>query len=149
VLRSSFAFAVAATLVACTSNSSSQLPEADLYVAPGQLFGLRVGETAAVVASATFDLVRFNGVVNDSRCPAGVNCVTEGYATVFLSVQTALAVTDVQMPVPPGGSVERTVEELTIEIVELRPAAQEGVNIDPLAYLAGMRVRETGSIGVP
>ena len=33
------AFALVATLTACTSNSS-QLPEADLYVSPGQLFAL-------------------------------------------------------------------------------------------------------------
>jgi hypothetical protein len=141
--------ALALVLTACTSNNTGGLPEADLYVSPGQLFALRVGETAAVVGSAAFDLVRFSGVSNDSRCPQGVTCVTEGFATVLLSVQSALAVTDVQMEVPPGGSVELTVEELTIEIVELRPAAQDGVTIDPLNYLAAMRVRESGSITPP
>jgi hypothetical protein len=149
VLKPSMALAIAATLAACTSNSGSQLPEADIYVSPGQLFALRVGETAGVVASAAIDLVRFNGVANDSRCPQGVTCITEGYATVVLSVQSALTVSDVQMQVPPGGSAETTVEELTVEILELRPVAREGVTIDPLAYIAAMRVRETGSITAP
>lgn len=149
MLKPATASVLALVLTACTNNNTGGLPEADLYVSPGQLFPLRVGETAAVVTSAAFDLVRFSGVSNDSRCPEGVTCVTEGFATVVLSVQTALAVSDVQMEVPPGGSVQRTVEELTIEILELRPTAREGVTIDPLDYIAGMRVRETGSITTP
>jgi hypothetical protein len=149
VLKPAIASALVLILTACTSDNSGGLPEADIYVSPGQLFGLRVGETAAVVGSAAFDLVRFNGVANDSRCPQGVTCVTEGFATVVLSVQSLLAVNDVQVQVPPGGSAQVSVEELTIEVVELRPAAQDGSTIDPLNYLAAMRVRESGSIPTP
>jgi hypothetical protein len=149
VLKPATASALVLILIACTSNNSGGLPEADVYVSPGQIFALRVGETAAVVGSAAFDLVRFSGVTNDSRCPQGVTCVTDGFATVVLSVQSALAVNDVQMEVPPGGSAQVTVEELTIDLVELRPAAQDGTTIDPLSYLAVMRVRESGTIPTP
>jgi hypothetical protein len=133
-------------LAACTSNSSSQIPEADFYVSVGQPFGLRVGDTAGVVTSTSIDLVRFNGVLDDSRCPEDAECVQAGYATVSLSVQTALEITDITIQVPPDGNVEQEVEEVTIDVIELRPQAQSGVSIDPLSYITIMRVRETGSI---
>jgi hypothetical protein len=133
-------------LAACTSNSSSQIPEADFYVSVGQPFGLRVGDTAGVVTSTSIDLVRFNGVLDDSRCPEDAECVQAGYATVSLSVQTALEITDITIQVPPDGNVEQEVEEVTIDVIELRPQAQSGISTDPLSYITIMSVRETGSI---
>jgi hypothetical protein len=140
---------IASALSACTSDSSPTLPDADFFVSPGQLFALRVGDTAAVVTASAFVLVRFNGVFGDSRCPQGVECVTAGHATVVLTVQTALALDEVSFEVPPQGGTQQVVREVTVEILELRPAAQGGVRIDPLSYLVGMRVLETGSIPLP
>ena len=40
------------------------------------------------------------------------------------------------------------VEELTIDVIELRPEAQEGVTIDLLDYAVALRVRQTGDLGV-
>ena len=141
--------ALVSTLWGCTSDSGPSLPDADFFVGPGQLFALRVGDTAAVVTSSAFVLVRFNGVFDDSRCPEDVECVTAGHATVGVTVQTALALDEVSLQVPPGGGVEQVVREVTVEILELRPAAQAGVRIDPLSYVVGMRVLESGSILVP
>ncbi len=136
-------------LNACTSTSQAELPEAEFFVSAGQQFGLRVGETAGVVTSQAIDLVRFNGVEQDSRCPADVQCVTAGSATVLLSVQTALNVHDISMAVPPEGSVAQEVDELTVTAVGVRPHALEGVTIPPLDYIVGLTVTETGSIPVP
>ncbi len=136
-------------LAACTSSSSAQLPEADFFVSAGQQFAIRVGETAGVVTSQTIDLVRFNGVTQDSRCPVEVQCVTAGFATVLLSVQSALNVQDVTMDVPPQGTVELVVEELTVTALGLRPNAQEGVTVNPLDYIVGLTVTESGGISVP
>lgn len=136
-------------LTACTSQSGQQLPEADFYVNVGQQFGLRVGETAGVVTSQAIDLVRFNGVTEDNRCPVDVQCITAGAATVLLSVQTALAVHDVTMDVPPEGQVELVVDELTLVAIGVRPNAQQGVTIPPLDYIVGLRVNESGGITIP
>jgi hypothetical protein len=132
-------------LAACTS-SSTQLPDADFFVGAGQNFGLRVGDTAGVVTTTSIVLVRFNAVLDDSRCPEDVECVQAGFATVSLTVQTALEVTDTTLEVPPDGNVSVEVEEVTVDLIELRPPAQSGVTIDPLSYVTIMRVRETGSI---
>jgi hypothetical protein len=132
-------------LAACTSQSGPQIPEADLYVNTGQDFGLRVGETAGVVASQTIDLIRFNGVTQDSRCPADVQCVQAGSATVLLSVQTALNAHDITLDVPPEGTVQVVVDELTVTSFGVRPNAQQGVTISPLDYIVGLRVVESSS----
>jgi hypothetical protein len=136
-------------LAACTSQSGTQLPEADFFVNVGQQFSLRVGETAGVVTSQVIDLIRFNGVSQDSRCPADVQCITAGSATVLLSVQTAVAVHDVTLEVPPEGTVEQVVDELTIVAFGVRPNAQAGVTIQPLDYVVGLRTVESGSTPVP
>lgn len=146
VLRSVKTLPLVLVLAACTSNNSAQLPEADFFVAVGQAFGLRVGDTAGVVTSTSIDLVRFNAVFDDSRCPVDAACVQAGYATVSLTVQTALEIREITIQVPPDGSAEQEVEELTIDLIELRPQAQSGVAIEPLSYVAIARVRETGSI---
>jgi hypothetical protein len=136
-------------LTACTSQNSVELPEAEFFVNAGQQFGLRVGETAGVVTSQTIDLVRFNGVAQDSRCPVDVECVQAGSATVLLSVQSALSVQDVTLEVPPEGTVELVVEELTITALGLRPAAVSGVTIPPLDYVVGLTVTVSGTLPVP
>ncbi len=136
-------------LVACTSQGGSELPEAEFFVNVGQQFALRVGETAGVVTSQAITVVRFNGVAQDSRCPVDVQCVSAGSATVLLSVQTALAVHDVTMEVPPEGTAELVVDELTLIALGVRPNAQQGVEIPPLDYILGMRVLESGTIPIP
>ena len=136
-------------LTACTSSSGTELPEADFFLSAGQQFALRVGETGGVVTSQTIALVRFNGVTQDSRCPADVQCVTAGFATVFLSVQSALNVQDVTLDVPPEGTAELVVDELTVTALGVRPNALEGVTIDPLDYVVGLTVTESGTIGIP
>ena len=136
-------------LTACTSQNSTELPEAEFFVNTGQQFGLRVGETAGVVTSQAIDLVRFNGVAQDSRCPTDVQCITAGFATVLLSVQTALNVHDITLEVPPEGTVALEVDELTVTAIGVRPNALSGVSIPPLDYVVGLTVTESGSLPVP
>lgn len=137
-------------LCACTSNSGPSLPDADFYVNAGQAFPLQVGQTAGVaLTTGTFGLVRFSGVSQDSRCPIDVTCVQAGSATVLLSVQTTLDVKEIELEVPPTGEVQQDVAEVTVVVLGLQPAAQSGVTINPLDYVVGVRVDETGSIPLP
>jgi len=149
VIRTLAALLFVLVLTACTTQSGTQLPEAEFFVNVGQQFGLRVGETAGVVTSLAIALVRFNGVIQDSRCPVDVQCITAGSATVLLSVQSALNVHDVTMEVPPEGTVEVVVDELTVTAVGVRPNAQQGATIDPLDYVVGLTVTESSTIPIP
>ena len=137
-------FACGAGLVmsaACDSGPTA--PRVDL----GQDFVLAPGERRQVARPSL--TVRFVEVTGDSRCPAGTTCDEPGFATVELSVQTSLALNDVQAELPPEGTVEIVVEELTIEFLQLLPEAQEGVTIDLLDYRLGLRVTQTGDLGIP
>jgi len=149
VIRTLAALLFVLVLTACTSQGGPELPNADFFVSAGQQFALRVGETAGVVTSQVIVLVRFNGVTQDSRCPAGVECITAGSATVLVSVQTALNVHDITLEVPPEGTIEQAVDEVTIVVFGVRPSAAEGVTIPALDYVVGMRVNESGTIPLP
>lgn len=127
-------------LAACTSGTNTQLPDADFFVSEGQPFLLRVGDTAGVAAPTAFVLVRFDGILSDSRCPETVTCVTAGFATLSLTVQTALDVQNVTVDFPPDGDVEITVEEATLTLFQLDPPAEEGVEIPLLEYQVSMSV---------
>jgi hypothetical protein len=143
------ALGLVAILAACSSNTGTQLPDADFFVSPGQAFGLQIGQTAGVLTSSATVLVRFNGVTGDNRCPVDVQCVVAGAATSRLTVQTALNVRDVSLDVPPSGSVQQEVDEITLVAVGIRPDAEAGVTINPLTYVIGLNVLETGSIPLP
>lgn len=149
MIRTLAALLFVLVLTACTTQSGTQLPEAEFFVNVGQQFGLRVGETAGVVTSLAIALVRFNGVIQDSRCPVDVQCITAGSATVLLSVQSALSVHDITMEVPPEGTVAVVVDELTVTAVGVRPNAQQGATIDPLDYVVGLTVTESSTIPIP
>lgn len=127
-------------LTACSSSTNTQLPDADFFVGEGQPFELRVGDTAGVSAPSAFVLVRFDGVFSDSRCPVSTTCVDAGFATLSLTVQTALDVQNVTVDFPPEGEVEVTVEEATLTLFRLTPAAQDGVEIPLLDYAVAMTV---------
>jgi hypothetical protein len=143
VTRILAALLFALVLTACTSSSGPNLPEYDYVVPLGEEFGLRVGDTAAFQTSQAIDLIRFNGVSQDSRCPVDVQCVTAGSATVLLSVQTALSSHDITLDVPPEGTVEVVVDEITVTATRLLPNAREGQTIDPLDYIVGLMVVES------
>jgi hypothetical protein len=133
-------------LFACSSNTGTQLPNADFFVSPGQQFGLQIGQTGGVMTNTAIVLVRFDGVGADSRCPVDAECITAGFATCQVTVQTALSIQQVTLDVPPSGTVEQVVDEVTVQAIGLRPNAQSGVTIDPLSYVIGLTVLETGSI---
>jgi aconitase B len=123
-----------ALLVGCTSSNQSSIPEADFYIQENSPFGLRVGDTVGIVARSAIDLVRFNLVQEDSRCPVDVECPQAGAAVILLTVQTALNVQELQLDMPPDGEVTLEVQELTLVFTRLTPPAMDGVEIEQLQY---------------
>lgn len=110
---------------------------------------MRIGDTAGVQTTSAIVLVRFNGVGADSRCPVDAQCTTAGSASCSLTVQTALQVHNLTLEVPPSGTVKQEVDEVTVTVVGLQPDAHVGVTINPLDYLIGLQVFETGSLPLP
>jgi hypothetical protein len=104
---------------------------------------LRIGESVGVQTASTIVIVAVSDVLGDTRCPENVTCVEAGSVTLEIAVQTALAVQDVIVEVPPEGNVQVIVEEVTIDILGVRPAAQEDVSIGLLEYETAMSVFET------
>ncbi len=141
---------VAVTILwGCTGRSSPSLPDADFFVTQGSPFLLRLGQSVGVQTPSTIVIVQMSDVLGDTRCPENITCVEAGHVTLRLAVQTALAVQDVDVEVPPEGNVQVIVEEVTVDILGVRPAAQEGVTIAILDYEFAMSVAETGNIGIP
>lgn len=136
-------FAAVAILWGCTGSSNSTLPDADFFVTQGAPFLLRLGESVGVQTPSTIVIVQVSDVLGDTRCPENVTCVEAGHVTLEIAVQTELAVQDVTVEVPPEGNVQVVVEEVTIDIIGVRPAAQEGVTIGLLEYETAMSVVET------
>lgn len=143
------AFVAVAILVGCTSSNNATLPDADFFVAQGSPFLIRFGESVGVQTPSSFVIIQMSDILGDSRCPATVECVDAGSVIIRLAVQTALSVQEVDVEVPPSGETTVVVEEVTIQIIGVAPAAQEGVAIDLLEYETAMQVVQTGDLGVP
>lgn len=123
---------------------------ADFFVGAGRAFPLRVGQTAGVQnVTGEIYLINFANVTADSRCPVDVTCVEAGSATVVLSIQTSLALNEIEAAVAPSGTSELVVEEITVELIQLTPEARDGVVIGLLDYELGLRVNVTGGIEIP
>lgn len=91
-------------------------------LAPGQR--VQIGET----------VLRFDGVVSDSRCPVGVTCVWEGSATLRFIVEsdnerTFTVETAERRGAPVGGMYQLVVESVT-------PVPHQGKTIAPSSYRA-------------
>ena len=136
-------------LVACTQGNTASTPNADFFVDEGEQFGLRIGDTVGIVTQDAVPLLRFNLVTNDSRCPIDVECVTAGFATVIVTVQTTLDVQERVLQIPAEGEATIDVEEMTFTFTELRPPAAEGIVIDQLLYALVGSGEQTRDLGVP
>lgn len=143
-------------LVACTSSNQTSIPEADFYVRENVAFGLRVGDTVGIVTNSAVNLVRFDLVRSDSRCPVDVECPQAGSAVLVITVQTALNVREIEFEMPPQGEVQVVVgpgegeadNELTLTFTELRPPAMDGVEIEQLQYELEGSGQETAGLPI-
>ena len=82
--------------------------------------------------------VRFNGVSNDSRCPADAFCITGGDAHVNLRVSSGS--TSREHVLHTGDMKPVTHDNLAIHLVELSPYPFSSRTIGPDEYRAKLRV---------
>jgi hypothetical protein len=129
------ACALAAALAACGARAATTPPEV-----PARLeeeFRLRPGQTADIENEPL--AVTFTGVPQDSRCPAGVQCVRAGEATVRLQLRLPQRDTSVVLatPIEPHGATFGGYQVWLARLDPLPTAAGR-----PAVYTATLRVQK-------
>ena len=125
---------------ACVRQPEPAAARADQTVVLGQSFRLARGKTAEVQGRGL--RIRFEDVLEDSRCPAGVQCVWAGDARVVLRLTQSghetwvdtLRLTLEPHAVTHGGYLVR--------LEGLAPARQQEAPPKPEAYVASLVVSE-------
>jgi hypothetical protein len=123
--------------IPCLAASCSSGPTSPT-VEPVSEFVLAPGESASV--SGTGLTVRFEAVVNDSRCPAGVLCITAGDAEIALTVRRAGHSADALALRTADGRNRAEVGEWTLSLTGLAPYPFTNHPIAPGEYRATLRV---------
>ena len=104
----------------------------------GEEFDLQYGKTALIGGEV---LVRFIGVVNDSRCPVDVTCVWEGNAEIELEIRrTGGDAKRIRLNTHSSFPQQIVVDGITVRLVGLTPHPDTRVTIDPKEYVARLVV---------
>jgi hypothetical protein len=83
----------------------------------------------------------FEKVLNDSRCPAGANCVWEGNATLELKLLTQDSIIHkFSLNTNPDFIIDTTIENIYVLMTGLMPNPQLDIEISPNEYLAQFTV---------
>jgi hypothetical protein len=121
---------LAAAFVACDRPTTPTTPlNTQFVLAPGE---------AREIEDTGGTEVRFNGVANDSRCPADAVCITGGDAHVQIRVASGLGTREYILHT--GDMKPVTHDDLTIHLVELAPYPFSSRTIAPNEYRATLRV---------
>jgi hypothetical protein len=123
-------------LAACASGGISS----PTRPAVNEEFTLAPGQTAEVAGTPL--QLTFQGVRDDSRCPADVTCIWEGDATVLLKVKNGTDETTQELHTNEGGERSRKApaDGYTITLVRLDPETNSTRPIEAGAYRATLRV---------
>lgn len=139
-----FAFLCLILSLGCSKkvNTSTSVPgptnnEVTKTVAFNEAVNLAPGETVRV--EKTPATVTFLGVASDSRCPRGVNCITEGEAFVTVSVGGGTP-QRVRIDVGPKRISRLSTEGAMVEFLSLNPYPEAGTKIDPADHRLGIRI---------
>lgn len=85
--------------------------------------------------------VKFISVLEDSRCPADVDCVWAGNAKVKVQVtNTSTGVTKMMELNTSGGATADTMGRYTVRLVGVTPARNTGKKIEPEDYRITIKV---------
>lgn len=129
LVRGSLAFVVAAALAACDSSTAPTVPI-------DQRFTMAAGDTVDVTGTTL--RVRFDGVVNDSRCPIDAVCIQGGDAEVRLTAATDGA--PQMLTLHTGSMAPQMFDGFTFTLVELTPYPFSSQPFPPSDYRATLRI---------
>lgn len=133
-LRWTGVFAVASFLAsstACASVSPTPLQSV------GQDFSLAVGKSVSI--QDTDLVVRFDRVLNDSRCPSDVQCVSAGDATVQVAL-TLGSTTASRYELHTDGTREVVSGQYRVTLVDLKPVPTSTRPVKADEYVMVLRI---------
>lgn len=108
-----------------------------------QQFKLRVSNQKAVAAGKL--TIKFVSVLEDSRCPKGVNCIHAGNAKIQIKVSkrgVSSKTFDLNTDLQPNSI---TFEGYEIKLVSLTPVPNGNARISDNAYTAGLTVSKSSN----
>jgi hypothetical protein len=129
-LRTALAAAALAAAAACATMAGAPSQQAAL----GQDFQLARGATAAVDRLT----VRFTAVIEDSRCPLGVQCIRAGEAKVHLELHTGNQADDVVLSTDGRQQRYASLGAYDVRLVALNPPRR--TDVAHPRYVATLRV---------
>ena len=104
-------------------------------VALGEEFTLRPGQSVRIEGENL--RVRFDGVLEDSRCPTSVSCIWEGNARVAVTLaKPAQPATQLELNTNPQFATEGDYMGYTLRLVALEPYPDTEESIPQRAYRA-------------
>lgn len=112
----------------------------DPVQAVGQDFAIAVGVTARI--SQTDLVVHFDSVVNDSRCPSDVQCITAGDATVAVTAASEGAAARRYELHTDDGAREATHGKFRLSLIGLKPLPTSTRPVPESAYVLTLRVSQ-------
>lgn len=106
----------------------------------GEEFALKPGESARVGDNLR---ITFEGVGEDSRCPEGVQCITEGNARVDLEyISPDSSPLGFSLNTSRTSTRDTTLQRYIIALKALTPHPKQGSRIQPKEYSARLIVTE-------
>jgi hypothetical protein len=136
------AAAIAASLA--WSACSVAGPSTATPIEPGQDFSLRAGESGQTRDGGL--RIGFDGVIADSRCPKGEQCVRAGDATVRVWIQAGAGQKEArELRTAPDAAQSARVMDQFIRLVRLDPIAVTGKAIAKTEYVATLRLSRTAA----
>ena len=115
-----------ALLSACGGSSVKPTTPIDATLSIG------LGQTALVAGTSIG--VRFDSVVEDSRCPLKAMCVTAGQAVVQVSVSGSGRDRSVELRSEPSSARVANVDDVRVEWAQLKPYPYAGQPTAPKEY---------------
>ena len=98
------------------------VPQLSTEASLGEAITLSPGQSAEIVGENVE--LAFHRVSNDSRCPAGAQCITAGTAIVTMQlVGQGFDSGRIEMLISPGGSAELVIGAHTLHLLTLEPGA--------------------------
>ncbi len=117
-------------------------PTADLITAKlGSQFQLKLNHTAII--EPTSIKVKFVKVTQDTRCPTGAQCVSEGQASILVSImKNDKKIIDQELTLNPEYLAFKAFDKYSIRFVKLEPYPSRGELIRTSDYTATMIVEQ-------
>lgn len=136
IFRLSGLFLIMLLIVSCASTPGEEFTASNIQEAEAKEILLSVGEKASFKNSS----IEFLDIVNDSRCPKGVKCVTEGAATLSYIYSTPTSAESFELNTS-DASVQQF-DDVKVTLVSFAPLPSEGSILSPEEFTARIIVTE-------